>query len=456
MRYAPEPRSTTARAITVMITVIMLSLGLSAPAQARPQAAPAPAAVSASAPAAASLSTRTAISLSSARYSYGHSATVTATVRDSARHAPRGTIRFVLDGKALATVKLDILGRARVTLPARPAIGRHWVGARFVPTPGTGHAGSSAAAPFAVLRAAIGWGIKIPATPVYAGNASINVTLRGFTAVTGRVNLTYAGRTLQRQIVTRSGTVAFRVKADWPAGRAPLSVSYSGSATFAPAAKLVIVTTRKAASAVHLSVPSTLGFGHGAAATVSVVGAGATPTGRVTVSVDGQSRSSKTLSNGRVTLSVPALSGGRHTVTTTYQGDRNHSASSRSAVVTAASNQCPATARACVDLTHSETWLQSDGRITYGPVPMASGRPGYRTPAGTFRAYWKDIDHHSSQFNNAPMPYSVFFVGGVAFHEGSVLVESHGCIHLSRDAAVYYFNHLALGDRVSVFGYAPY
>nr|WP_308426361.1 L,D-transpeptidase [Nakamurella endophytica] len=109
-----------------------------------------------------------------------------------------------------------------------------------------------------------------------------------------------------------------------------------------------------------------------------------------------------------------------------------------------------------MDLTHSRAWLQSGGRITYGPVPTTSGRPGYRTYAGTFQVYWKDADHHSSEFDNAPMPNSVFFDGGIAFHAGSLSVPSHGCIHLSNEASQVFFDRLSVGDEVYVFGYAPY
>jgi hypothetical protein len=117
---------------------------------------------------------------------------------------------------------------------------------------------------------------------------------------------------------------------------------------------------------------------------------------------------------------------------------------------------CLPSAKACVDLTHNLTWLQSNGTIIYGPVPMLSGRPGYRTPSGNFTVYWKDKDHYSSVYDNAPMPNSVFFVGGVAFHAGSLSVLSHGCIHLSYTSSEVYWDNLTYGDTVSVFGYAPY
>ncbi len=99
-----------------------------------------------------------------------------------------------------------------------------------------------------------------------------------------------------------------------------------------------------------------------------------------------------------------------------------------------ADNPCPAKAAACVDLSHERAWLQSGGAVTYGPVSITSGRKGFRTPAGTFTAYWFDKDHKSSIYDNAPMPNSVFFNGGIAFHQGSLSQQSHGCIHLSGSA----------------------
>ncbi len=111
---------------------------------------------------------------------------------------------------------------------------------------------------------------------------------------------------------------------------------------------------------------------------------------------------------------------------------------------------CGAGVDACIDLSANKSWLIEDGAVSYGPVPITHGRPGYLTPPGTFHVGWKDIDHKSSEFNNAPMPYSVFFNGGIAFHEGSLSDLSHGCIHLSPAAAERYYNALAVGDTVQV------
>lgn len=93
----------------------------------------------------------------------------------------------------------------------------------------------------------------------------------------------------------------------------------------------------------------------------------------------------------------------------------------------------------------------SGGQVTYGPTPITSGKPGHRTPPGVFHVLWKDKNHRSSIFNNAPMPYSVFFTSsGIAFHEGSLKVPSAGCIHLSRSAAQTFFGKLSVGQVVQV------
>jgi len=111
---------------------------------------------------------------------------------------------------------------------------------------------------------------------------------------------------------------------------------------------------------------------------------------------------------------------------------------------------CSDTARACVDLSANQAWLLDGGKVVYGPVPITSGKPGHRTPVGTYHVQWKDKDHKSSEFNNAPMPYSVFFYSGMAFHAGSLSAQSHGCIHLSTAAAKTFFNTLSVGDVVQV------
>jgi hypothetical protein len=116
----------------------------------------------------------------------------------------------------------------------------------------------------------------------------------------------------------------------------------------------------------------------------------------------------------------------------------------------AAAVPCRAGVRACVRLSTNQAWLLDGKRVVTGPVPISHGRAGFRTPPGSFRVSFKDKDHLSSVYDDAPMPYSVFFNGDIAFHEGSVRVTSHGCIHLPATAARTFFANLRRGDLVQV------
>jgi lipoprotein-anchoring transpeptidase ErfK/SrfK len=114
--------------------------------------------------------------------------------------------------------------------------------------------------------------------------------------------------------------------------------------------------------------------------------------------------------------------------------------------------ECAPAASACADLDAHVTWLQSGGRITYGPVRMEPGGAGDPTPRGIFHVAWKAGAHYISTSYGVPIPYAVFFAaGGVAFHEGSLTTSSHGCIHLTMAAARYYNEHLPVDAEVAVF-----
>jgi len=124
-------------------------------------------------------------------------------------------------------------------------------------------------------------------------------------------------------------------------------------------------------------------------------------------------------------------------------------------VLTAAHRRhCPATATACVDLTRHITWLQANGKTTFGPVRMEPGRPGggHETPRGAFRVEWKAGPSYVSNIYHDPMPWATFFAaGGIAFHGGSLTAWSHGCVHLTDSNAHFYNENLPVGAQVVVF-----
>ncbi len=116
---------------------------------------------------------------------------------------------------------------------------------------------------------------------------------------------------------------------------------------------------------------------------------------------------------------------------------------------TAAEVPCSITTGACVSLSQHKAWLLNDGQIVYGPVHAEGGRTGWSTPIGTFAVQYK-AEHYVSKEFNAPMPFAVFFLPGIALHEGSASTPSHGCVHLSASAAQTFFHDMSSGEAVQI------
>ena len=71
---------------------------------------------------------------------------------------------------------------------------------------------------------------------------------------------------------------------------------------------------------------------------------------------------------------------------------------------------------------------------------VSTGRTGFETPTGAFKPTWTDIDHTSDTYDNAPMPFAVFFTGGYAVHATEYVKHlgkpaSHGCVRLAPENA---------------------
>lgn len=88
-----------------------------------------------------------------------------------------------------------------------------------------------------------------------------------------------------------------------------------------------------------------------------------------------------------------------------------------------------------IDLTNQMMTVSEEGGVVHR-WPISSGRRGYATPTGTFKPTWMARQWFSRQYDNAPMPHSIFFHGGVAIH-GSYATRSlgrpasHGCVRLA-------------------------
>ena len=84
---------------------------------------------------------------------------------------------------------------------------------------------------------------------------------------------------------------------------------------------------------------------------------------------------------------------------------------------------------------------------------ISSGRPGYSTPTGIFTILQKKVEHYSSTYDNAPMPYMQRLTWrGVALHAGNLpgYPASHGCIRLPKGFAKLLYGATTLGMTVVI------
>jgi hypothetical protein len=84
---------------------------------------------------------------------------------------------------------------------------------------------------------------------------------------------------------------------------------------------------------------------------------------------------------------------------------------------------------------------------------VSTGKPGYSTPTGVFTILQKHVEHYSSTYDNAPMPYMQRLTWrGVALHAGRLpgYPASHGCIRLPAEFAKLLYGVTRVGMTVVV------
>lgn len=88
-----------------------------------------------------------------------------------------------------------------------------------------------------------------------------------------------------------------------------------------------------------------------------------------------------------------------------------------------------------------------------GATTISSDKPGYETPTGVFTILQKQVEHYSSKYDAAPMPYMERVTwGGVALHAGHNpgYAASHGCIRLPLGFAKLLYGVTKLGMTVVI------
>src|SRR5258708_7717322 len=136
--------------------------------------------------------------------------------------------------------------------------------------------------------------------------------------------------------------------------------------------------------------------------------------------------------------------------------------------------------RVIINLSDQRASLVQQGRITL-VSPIATGKPGWSTPTGSFSIFNKDIDHRSRSFGSvfdaygrvvnsnatpssyvprgghyrpAPMPYFMEFstAGGLHARYPPRYPASHRCARTPRDLSALFFRRVHMGTPATVVG----
>lgn len=102
-----------------------------------------------------------------------------------------------------------------------------------------------------------------------------------------------------------------------------------------------------------------------------------------------------------------------------------------------------ATLVARVDVAAQKMVVERHGKLLY-EWPVSTARAGFTTPRGDFRPYRIHTMWHSRTYDNAPMPFAVFYDRGWAVHGTDAVSRlgtpaSHGCVRLATpNAEIFY------------------
>jgi len=103
--------------------------------------------------------------------------------------------------------------------------------------------------------------------------------------------------------------------------------------------------------------------------------------------------------------------------------------------------------------THSQRALLFRNGVPIAATTVSTGRTGRETPTGVFTVLEKEVVHHSSKYDNAPMPYMQRLTWqGVALHAGHLpgYPTSHGCIRMPAGFAKLLYGITSIGMTVVI------
>ncbi len=270
----------------------------------------------------------TTTSIGAPTVTYPANGLVTVTV-GAAAGTPTGNVELFVDGSATPITQALLGGSTTFTLTGLAA-GVHTLSANYAAQ--GSFLASSNTGTLTVNPAATTTAISVPAATFYPSNASITVTVSSLAGTpAGNVSLSVDGVAQTPQALV-AGSATFTLTSP-AAGSHSLVATYAAQGNFAASSKTGTLTVNGAATTTSIVAP-TVTFPSNALVTVTVSSAAGTPTGNVSLSVDGVAQTPQALVGGSATFTLINPAGGTHPLSASYAPQGNFAGSTASGTLT--------------------------------------------------------------------------------------------------------------------------
>jgi len=248
----------------------------------------------------------------------------------NASTAPSGSVEFFEGDTSLGVVPLQ-QGQAVKDLAAQTP-GSHTYTAKF--TGDTAVQDPSQDDATVTVKSASTIALSFSATPKYGKPTVITATTTGI--ADGQTVGIKVGSDVKKMVTVTAGIAKLNVPASKPAGTYSVVATYNGNAEVASSTKTMSLVIAKASPVISETFPLATQVGKPGKGVVKVAIASSTlkPTGTVKILMGTKVLKTVTLVNGQVTVTLPKLSKGKHTLTIKYLGSANVKPGSKSFVIT--------------------------------------------------------------------------------------------------------------------------